>query len=115
MSIRSRSKTQRVLAALSAIAVAVGLAISTAPAAHADEHDDRFLDALKRHGIVPAGDPAGVVTMAHWACDQLAQGAKKEHIAVWLSQYNPGGADHGAFLRVAALYYCPEHKNRAGW
>ena len=111
----NNSKTQRVLAALSAIAVAVGLAISTAPAAHADERDDRFLDALKRHGMVPTGDPAGVVTWAHWACDQLAQGAKKDHIAVWLSQYAAPNADNAVFLRVAALYYCPEHKDRAGW
>ena len=110
----NNSKTQRVLAALSAIAVAVGLAISTGPAAHADEHDDAFLDALKRHGIVPIGDPAGVVTWAHWACDQLAQGAKKEHIVVWLSQSHPN-ADNAVFLREAALYYCPEHKRRAGW
>ena len=110
----NNSKTQRALAALSALAVAVGLAISTAPAARADEHDDRFLAALKRHGIVPIGDPAGVVTWAHWACDQLAQGAKKEHIVVWLSQNAPD-ADNAVFLRVAALYYCPEHKNRAGW
>jgi uncharacterized protein DUF732 len=110
----NNSKTQRALAALSAIAVAIGLAISTATAAHADEHDDAFLDALKRHGIVPLGDPAGVVTWAHWACDQLDQGAKKEHIVVWLSQHSPN-ADNATFLRTAALYYCPEHKNRAGW
>ena len=111
---RANNITQRALAALSAIAVAIALAISTAPAAHADEHDDAFLDALKRRGIVPIGDPAGVVTWAHWACDQLAQGAKKEHIVVWLSQNAPN-ADNAVFLREAALYYCPEHKRRAGW
>lgn len=110
----NNSKTQRALAALSATAVAIGLAISTAAAVHADEHDDAFLDALKRHDILPLGDPAGVVAWAHWACDQLDQGAKKEHIVVWLSQYNPT-ADNATFLRTAALYYCPEHKNRAGW
>jgi Protein of unknown function (DUF732) len=108
------SKTQRVFAALSAIAVAVGLATSTAPAAHADEHDDAFLAALKRHGIVPFGDPAGVVTMAHRACDQLAQGAKREQIVVWLSQNAPH-ADTAMFLREAALYYCPDYKVTAGW
>ena len=51
---------------------------------------------------------------AHWACDQLRQGAKKEHIVVWMSQYYPGlSPDVGLnaeSLRVAALYYCPEHK-----
>ena len=51
---------------------------------------------------------------AHWACDQLGQGAKKEHIVVWMSQYYPAlSPDVGLnaeFLRVAALYYCPEHK-----
>lgn len=110
----NNSKIQRVLAALSAIAVTVGLAISTVPAAHADEHDDAFMDALNRNGIVPIGDPAGVVTWAHWACDQLAQGAKKEHIVVWLSQNAPN-ADNSVFLREASLYYCPEYKHRAGW
>jgi hypothetical protein len=111
---RANNSTQRVLAALSTIAVAIALAISTVPAAHADEHDDAFLDALKRHhGIVPIGDPAGVVAWAHWACDQLAQGAKKEHIVVWLSQTAPH-ADNAEFLRLSALYYCPEYKNRAG-
>jgi hypothetical protein len=106
----NNSKTQRVLSALSAIAVAIALAISTAPAAHADEHDDAFLDALKRHGIVPTADPAGVVGWAHWACDQLAQGAQKDHIVAWLGQLAAPNADNDAFLRVAALYYCPEHK-----
>ena len=72
----------------------------------------RFLDALKRHGMVPTGDPAGVVTWAHWACDQLAQGAKKDHIAVWLSQYAAPNADNAVFVRVASLYYCPEHKEQ---
>jgi Protein of unknown function (DUF732) len=114
----ANNNTQRALAALSAIAVAIGLAISTAPAAHADEHDDAFLLALKRNGIVPLGEPAALVTWAHWACDQLDQGAKKEHIVVWLRQYNfsNGSLDLEAmFLREAALYYCPEHKERAGW
>lgn len=110
----NNSKRQRASAALSAIAMTIGLAISMAPAAQADEHDDAFLDALKRHGIVPIGDPAGVVTWAHWACDQLRQGSKKEHIVVWLSQHSPT-ADNSVFLREAALYYCPEYKNRAGW
>jgi hypothetical protein len=78
------SNTERVLAALSAIMVAIALAISTAPA---DERDDRFLDALKRHDIVTTGVPAAQMYWAHWACDQLGQGAKKEHIVVWMSQY----------------------------
>ena len=51
---------------------------------------------------------------AHWACDQLGQGAKKEHIVVWMSQYYPGLSQdvglNAESLRVAALYYCPEHK-----
>ena len=112
----NKSKTQRVLAALSAIAMAVGLASWTVPAAHADEHDDAFIHALERDGIVPVGDPAGVVAMAHWACDQLNQGANKQHVVAWLSQYNPNGANHATFLRKAALYYCPEHNNKlAGW
>jgi Protein of unknown function (DUF732) len=115
----NNSKAQRALAALSALAVAVALAISTAPGAVGDEHDDRFLDALKRHGIVPAGDPGALLFWAHWGCDQLGQGAKKEHIATWMGQYSPGlSPDIGLnaeFLRVAALYYCPEHKRKAGW
>jgi hypothetical protein len=100
---------------LSAIAVAVGLAISAVPAAHADEHDDAFIHALKRDGIVPTRDPAEVVGWAHWACDQLNQGANKYDVVAWLSQYNPYVAND-TFLRKAALYYCPEHNNKlAGW
>jgi Protein of unknown function (DUF732) len=112
--VRANTRARSTSAALSAIAVAVALTVSMAPAAYADEHDDAFLDALKRHDILPAGDPAGVVTWAHWACDQLGQGSKREHIVSWLSQYNPG-ADSSVFLREAALYYCPEHKTKAGW
>ena len=116
----NKCKTQRVFAVLSAIAVAIGLGISTAPAAHADEHDTAFLLALKRQGIVPAGDPAALITWAHWACDQLDQGAKTEHIVAWLKQINfsPNSAHgnlEGEFLREAAAYYCPEHKEMAGW
>ena len=112
--------SRRVLAALSAIPVAIALAVSAAPAAHADEHDDAFLFALKRNGIVPAGDPAALVGWAHWTCDQLDQGAKKEHIVAWLGQYKfSNGGNHGAlegtFIREAALYYCPQNKERAGW
>ena len=110
----SNSKMHPALAALSALAVTIGLAMSMVPAAHADERDDRFLEALRRNGIVPMGDPAGVVSWAHWSCDNLAQGAKKEHIIVWLTQYNPT-ADNSVFLREASLYYCPELKRKAGW
>jgi hypothetical protein len=102
------------LAALTAIAAAIAVSISGAPAAHADEHDDAFIDALKQHGILPLGDPAGVVTWAHWACDQLANGSPKEHIVVWLGQNAPQ-ADNSVFLREASLYYCPELKSNAGW
>jgi Protein of unknown function (DUF732) len=114
------NNTQRMLAALSAIALAIGLGISAAPAAHGDENDDAFLLALKRHGIVPADDPGALVTWAHWACDQLGQGAKKEHVVAWLMQFHfsdsgAHGALEGMFLREAALYYCPEHKESAGW
>ena len=101
-----------VLTALSAMAIAV--TISGVPQAHADEHDDAFVDAMKRHGIVPIGDPAGMVTWAHWTCDQLAAGSPKEHIFVWLGQHAPQ-ADNAVFIRESALYYCPEFKNRAGW
>lgn len=110
----NKSTIRPALAALSAIAVAIALALSTAPTSRADEHDDAFVDALKSHGIVPMGDPGGVVVWAHWACDQLGQGSKKEHIVIWLSQHSPT-ADNATFLREAALYYCPEYKNRAGW
>jgi hypothetical protein len=96
------------------MAAAIVVCISTAPAAYADEHNDAFMDALKHHGILPMGDPAGVVTWAHWSCDQLAQGSPKEHIVVWLGQNAPH-ADNSVFLREAALYYCPELKNKAGW
>jgi len=65
------------------------------------------------------GDPAALVGWAHWTCDQLAQGAKREHINIWLRQFNfsPGGDGSldTMLIREAALYYCPEHKNRAGW
>src|ERR1700754_1659259 len=39
---RANNNTQRALAALSAIAVAVEVVISPAPTAHADEQDDAF-------------------------------------------------------------------------
>jgi hypothetical protein len=111
----NKSKTQRVLAALSVIAMAVGLATWTVPTAHADEHDDAFIHALERDGIIPTRDPAEVVGWAHWACDQLNQGANKQNVVAWLSQYNPYVAND-TFLRKAALYYCPEHNNKlAGW
>jgi hypothetical protein len=107
-------KTRWALAAATAIAVAVVVSVAAAPPAHADEHDDAFIGALKGHGIVPLGDPAGVVAWAHWSCDQLAAGSPKEHVVVWLGQNAPQ-ADNSVFLREAALYYCPELKNKAGW
>jgi hypothetical protein len=92
---------------------------SSASAAHADDRDDSFLDAVKRHHIVPAGDPAVLMDWTHWACDQLGQGSKKGHIVVWMAQCYPGlRPDVGLnaeFLRVAALYHCPELKYEAGW
>ena len=108
------SKPRQALAALTAIAAAISVLISAVPVAHADEHDDAFIGALKRRGIVPIGDPAGVVTWAHWACDQLAAGSPKEHVVVWLGQNAPQ-ADNSVFLREASLYYCPDLKNQAGW
>ena len=102
------------MAALTGIASTIVVSVSVASAAHADEHDDAFMDALKRHSILPLGDPAGVVTWAHWSCDQLAAGSPKEHVVVWLGQNAPQ-ADNSVFLREASLYYCPELKVRAGW
>ena len=59
--------------------------------------------------------PAGVDSLAVLACDQLNQGANKQNVVAWLSQYNPYVAND-TFLRKAALYYCPEHNNKlAGW
>jgi uncharacterized protein DUF732 len=78
------------------------------------DFDGALVDALKRHDILAVGDPAEVVTWAHWACDQLRQGAPKEHVVAWLSQYQPN-ADNSVFLREAALYYCQELKSKAGW
>jgi hypothetical protein len=105
------SKTRSAVATLIAIAAT---AVMSMPTAHADEHDDAFVGALKSHGILPLGDPAGMVGWAHWSCDQLAAGSPKEHIVVWLGQTAPQ-ADNSVFLREAALYYCPELKNKAGW
>jgi hypothetical protein len=116
--VRSNNKPRRVFAALQASALAIATAIATAPATHADEHDDAFLLALKRNGVFAYGDPAAVVAGAHWACDQLAQGAEREHIIVWLGQHNGSNLGRPAdvvFLREAALYYCPEYKTKAGW
>jgi hypothetical protein len=110
----NKSKTRQALPALTAAAVAIAMSVSTATTAHADEHDDAFVEALQRHGILPLGDPAGMVTWAHWACDQLANGSPKEHVVVWLGQNAPQ-ADNSVFLREASLYYCPELKNKAGW
>src|ERR1700754_4912621 len=100
---------RRAVKVFSALAVAVGLAVSAAPAAHADEHDDAFLTALKRQGILPLGDPTGPVTWAHWACDQLDQGADPYHVVAWLGQYNntedPAfDASDAKFLREATIY-----------
>jgi uncharacterized protein DUF732 len=105
------STARQAFSVLMAMAVAASASVVQA---RADEHDDAFVDALKRHGIVPMGDPAGVVEWAHWACDQLAAGSPKEHIVVWLAQHSPD-ADNSAFLRTAALYYCPDLKRKAGW
>ncbi len=113
-----RVNTRRALRVLSALAVAIGLVVSAAPAAYADEHDDAFLKALKRQDILPLGDPTGPVTWAHWACDQLDQGADPYHVVAWLGQYNntedPAfDASDAMFLREATIYYCPAHKEIA--
>jgi hypothetical protein len=56
-----------------------------------------------------------VDSLAVLACDQLNQGANKQNVVAWLSQYNPYVAND-TFLRKAALYYCPEPNNKlAGW
>ena len=112
--------TRWALAALSAMPVAIAVAIAPVPAANADDHDDDFLLALKHNGIVATGDPAALVDWAHWTCDQLDQGAKKEYIVAWLGQYHFSdgggfGALEGTFVREAALYYCPQNKQKAGW
>ena len=52
---RAGSNTHRMLARSSAIAAAIGLAVSTAPAADADENDEAFLKALFHHDIRPTG------------------------------------------------------------
>jgi Protein of unknown function (DUF732) len=103
---------------LVAIAAAVGLGLATAPSAYADEHDDAFLLELKHQDILVTGDPAGAVEWAHWACDQLNQGAEPQHVVQWLIGYNPAknmdfGATDAQFLRVATIYYCPAYRDAA--
>ena len=92
--------------------------MSRAVPAIADRHDDDFVLALKQHGIVAVGDPAGMIGWAHWACDQLAQGASAQNVVVWLDGYNPVGkgdfaATDALFLRTATVYYCPAYRDAA--
>jgi uncharacterized protein DUF732 len=104
--------------ALAALAMTVALVVPAAPAAHADDHDDAFLLALKRDGIVPVLDPASMIDWAHWACDQLDKGAQKEHIVVWMAEYHPPFSPdvelNAVFVKKAGLYYCPGNKQKAG-
>jgi hypothetical protein len=118
---RADSNTHRMLAGLSAMAVAIGLAVSTAPTARADENDEAFLKALFHRDIRPTGDPAGLVYWAHWTCDQLNQGAEDDHVLAWLGQYrviaDPRvfGDSTEVFVHEATHYYCPAHQDRFGW
>jgi hypothetical protein len=119
MRAHTRQRTTRTaFGLLSALAVAAGAAISAAPVASADQHDDDFVLALKQHGVVAVGDPAGMIGWAHWACDQLSQGAQAQHVVQWLDGYNKASAgDFGStdavFLRTATIYYCPAYRDAA--
>ena len=95
--------TRWALAALSAMPVAIAVAIAPVPAANADDHDDDFLLALKHNGIVATGDPAALVDWAHWTCDQLDQGAKKEYIVAWLGQIPPPTAAVSALSKAPSF------------
>ncbi len=115
---RTETSTRRGVVMLSAMALATGLAVFSAPPAAADENDEAFLEALQRSGIAAIGDPAGVVGWAHWACDHLDQGADPRDVVSWLDQYNGSSnpafdASDARFLRAAAIYYCPAHKDAA--
>jgi hypothetical protein len=94
----------KLLLALSALAVTIGLA---APA-HADGTDDSFIASLRAVGIT-FSDSDKAVGAGKWVCDTVGQGTQMPDVVKTLLSKNSALSEDKAnqFAAIAAHTYCP--------
>ncbi|VAZ90605.1 DUF732 domain-containing protein [Mycobacterium pseudokansasii] len=93
---------------ISAILLSAAALIFATPAA-ADQTDDEFFGALKKHGIVFANRNAAIA-MAHSMCAGLDKGQKPTLLVLSLMKNTDLSAhEAGYFLGASVASYCPQY------
>jgi hypothetical protein len=87
----------------------LGLAGLAAPSARADAVDDKFLAALKSHGV-NVDTPQRAIVAGHEVCDELDLGRQKPDVATEVMQNsNLDSYKAGYFVGVSIAAFCPRN------
>src|ERR1700753_685052 len=91
--------------------VLIGLAAS-APTAHADAVDDKFLTQLKSEGITDHVSSAHAIEAGHFVCVKLDNGVSPSDVVTDVLNTSNMPAYHSGFFVGATIdSYCPRHKS----
>jgi hypothetical protein len=86
-----------------------GLAGLATPTARADAVDDKFLAALKSHGVTVQSPQAAIVA-GHEVCDELDLGRHQPDVAAEVMQNsNLDSYKAGYFVGVSIAAFCPRN------
>jgi hypothetical protein len=91
------------------VVAVLGLAGLATPTARADAVDDKFLAALKSHGV-SFQTPQAAVVAGHEVCDELDLGRQKPDVAAEVMQNsNLDSYKAGYFVGVSIAAFCPRN------
>jgi Protein of unknown function (DUF732) len=104
---RSLSAARSPLAGLAVVVALLSPVGVAAPVARADAVDDKFLAALKSHGI-NVDSPQRAIIAGHEVCDELDLGRQKPDVAAEVMQNsNLDSYKAGYFVGVSVAAFCP--------
>jgi hypothetical protein len=92
------------------VAMLAGVAVLTAPLAHADTGDAQFLSIIHEHilGLTAEGGDAELIKLGHAVCDQLAtDDGNRDLIHQKLANHWKSESDAAWFITASAVAYCP--------
>ena len=91
------------------VVAVLGLAGLATPTARADAVDDKFLAALKSHGVTVQSPQAAIVA-GHEVCDELDLGRHQPDVAAEVMQNsNLDSYKAGYFVGVSIAAFCPRN------
>jgi Protein of unknown function (DUF732) len=107
--VHSPSAVRTLLGGPVLVVAVVGLAGLATPNARADAVDDKFLAALRSHGVTVDSTQRAIVA-GHEVCDELDLGRQKPDVAAEVMQNsNLDSYKAGYFVGVSIAAFCPRN------